>query len=421
MHLSSKSVSALPALLVGAGLASTAFAAEPSVIGASVTVGVKQSDNRDLIDKGKKEDQLSWYVAPAVSVRKEIADLLHLTAVYSPVYTHYEDCRPGQDENRWEHTLRFGLDYSFTPITTLSIKENYWWRDQKDTFYGDSYEYDSARDAGPSNDYYQNRLEGSLKQALSENGDYVKVGGRWRVKRYDEKVYSENNDEDEWGARAEYMHVYSATFAYGLFADYTGWDRESAADMDLGVDYLTVGVQATLDLSGDQNHLLYGSVGYNHIWYEADEMDDQDLFGDSKLELRLFQQTATHVFAGVRYGRDYSNIFPFSSQEDLAGYASVRQYFGQERRFSVGASVELRTRTYDVDDDLNPAAAAYVDANAGKKEFDRDSVYVRLSAKYAITDHFGVGAFYTYEDVDSDVGSSFKENVFGVNGTVTLF
>ena len=421
MHLSSKTVSVLPALLVGAGLSGATFADEPNLIGVSVTAGVKQSDNRDLIDEGKKEDQLSWYIAPTIRLRKELADLLRLDASYSPVYTHYDDTRPGQDEDRWEHTLRLNLDYSLSPLTAVGVRESYWWRDQKDSFYGDAYEYDAARDAGPSNDYYQNRFEAFLVQELAENGDYVKVGGRWRVKRYDEKVYADTNDEDEWGAYAEFMHVYSDTFSYGVFADYTGWDRESNADLDLGVDYLVVGLKALFNLSGDGNHLLEARVGYNHVWYEADDMDDQDLFGDSRLELKLFQQTDTQLFAGVRYGRDYANIYPFSSQEDLAGYASIRQYLGADRRVKLGASLELRTRTYDADDDLNPAAAAYVSGHDGKTEFDRDSVYVRLTANYAVTEHFGVGAFYTYEDIDSDVGSSYKENVFGVNGTITLF
>ncbi len=427
MHFHSKTVSALPALLVGAGLAGATFAAEPNPVSVSVTAGVKQSDNRDLIDKGHKEDQVTWYIAPTIRLRKEIADRLHFDASYSPVWTRYEDCRPGQEEEKWEHTLRFLLDYNLSELSSVGIRENYWWSGQKDYFYGDDYEYDPARDARKNNDYYQNRLEGYFRQALSENGDYVKVGGRWRIKRYDEGDLAKTNDEDEWGAYGELMHVFSDTFSFGVFGDYTGWDRESDPEFDLGVDYLTVGVKALWDFSGDGNHLLEGRTGYNHTWYESKDLDDQDLFGDSQLELKLFQQTDTQVFAGVRYGRTFANVYPFSSQEDLAGYASVRQYFGAERRFSVGASVELRTRTYDAEDDLDPAAAAYgylkalQEKNGGKSEYDRDSVYVRVYAKYAVTDHFGVGAFYTYEDIDSDVGSSYKENVFGVNATVTLF
>ena len=417
MKFFGKSVSFLPALLVGAGFAAMPSVGQAGVLGASVTAGFKQSDNRDLVDEGKKEDQLTWYVAPTISIRKEIADLLNLDASYSPVYTHYEDVLPGNEENKWEHTVRANLSYALTPLTLFEVKENYWWSGQKDYFYGESYSYDASRDDRLDNDYYQNRLGVSLKQELSENGDYVKVSGRWRIKRYDNDERAATNDEDEWGARVDYMHVYSRTFSYGVFADYTSWDRESAPGVDLGVDYLTVGVQALLDLSGDGDHQLYGSVGYNHAWYEADDLDDQDLFGDSKLELRLFQQQDTQLFAGVRYGRTFSNVAPFSSQEDLAGYASVRRYFGEDRRFSANASVELRTRTYDAEDDLAPAAGA--GNYAGK--YDRDSVYVRLSAKYALTEWLAIGAFYTYEDIDSDVGASYKENVFGANGTVTLF
>lgn len=421
MHFHSKTVSALPALLVGAGLATTTFAEEPNLVSASVTAGIKRTDNRDLVDSGKKKDQVSWYIAPTIRIRKELVDLLHLDASYSPVYKHYEDCRPKQDDDRWEHTIRLNLKYNFNPLTSVSIREKYWWRDQQDSFYGDEYEYDAARDSGVSNDYYQNRLEGDIKQILNENGDYLKVGGRWRVKRYDEDVYARTNDEDEWGARGEFIHAQSASFSYGLFAEYTGWDRESPKDLDLGVDYLTVGVKVVCDLSGDGNHFIVGRTGYNHTWYEADDMDDQGLFGDSQLELRLFQQTNTQLYGGVRYGRDYSNIYPFSSQEDLAGYVSIRQFFGEDRRLMLGASLELRTRTYDVDDDLNPAAKKYVDGHDGKTEFDRDAVYVQLNAKYKITENFGVGAYYTYEDIDSEIASSYKENVFGVNATVTFF
>ena len=410
-----KTLSALPALLVGAGLAGTTFAAQSDVLGVSVTAGVKQSDNRDLIDEGKKEDQLTWYVAPTIRIRKEIADLLQFGASYSPVYTHYEDVLPGNEKDKWEHTVRADLAYMLSPLTLLKVKENYWWSGQKDYFYGDEYDYDPTRDDRLDNDYYQNRLNVSVKQELTEGGDYVKVGGRWRIKRYDDDERAATNDEDEYGARVEYMHVYSETFACGVFADYTSWDRESASDVDLGVDYLTVGVQAQLDVSGDGDHLLYGEAGWTHVWYEADDLDDQDSPA-VKAELRLFQQQDTQLFAGVRYGRDFSNVYPFSSQEDLAGYASIRQYFGEDRRFSANASVELRKRTYDAKDDVDPAAAG-----AYSGDYDRDSVYVRLNAKYAVTDWLSVGAFYTYEDIDSDVGASYKENVFGANGTVTLF
>ncbi len=412
MKFHTKTVSVLPALIVGAGLAGTTFAAQSDVLGVSVTAGVKRSDNRDLIDEGKKEDQIKWYVGPTVRLRKEIADLLNLQASYSPVYTHYDDVRPGDKKSKWEHTVRAELSYMLTPLTQLKVKENYWWTGQQDYFYGDEYDYDAARDT--DRDYSKNRLLVSVKQELDEGGDYVKVSGRWNIKRYDDHELAKTNDQDEYGLRVDYMHVYSETFSFGVFADYTSWDRESSSDMDLGNDYLTVGLQGLWNFSGDGDHLLYAAAGWNHVWYEADDQDGRDDWS-GELEMRLFQQQDTQVFAGVRYGLDYSDVYPFSSQKDLAGYASVRQYFGEDRRFSANASVELRKRTYDADDDLAPSVTGF------SGDYDRDSLYVRLSAKYAVTDWLAVGAFYTYEDIDSDIGASYKENVFGANGTVTLF
>ena len=228
------------------------------------------------------------------------------------------------------------------------------------------------------------------------------------------------------------MYDASKFLSYGMFADYTSFDRCSDAtkqdgyQIDQGVDYVTVGGQVALDLEGNKNDIIVAQLGYNHAWYEADELDDQNMFGAASLELRLFQQNDTRLLAGVRYGRDFSDIYPFSSQEDLAGYVSVTQY-GFDRKFRATASLELRNRHYDLKDDLDPTAYRYgyaeslKGANGGDTEYDRDSVYVRLSTAYDFTEYLTGSAFYTYEKIDSDVGTSYTENVFGLSATVKFF
>ena len=93
----------------------------------------------------------------------------------------------------------------------------------------------------------------------------------------------------------------------------------------------------------------------------------------------------------------------------------------------MNGSIEYRNRQYDAYDDLDPSAARYgylealKAANNGKTEYDRDSVYARLSATCRLLDNLSGSVFYSYEKIDSDIGNSYTENVVGANVTLTLF
>ena len=423
----------LPAILAGAVLASAAFADQDAQKPVSFALkgGVTYTDNRDSIEDGalragvpmKKEDQWSFFIAPVIAFHHEATDSVKFDAAYAPVFRWYDNCRPGSEKSKLEHTVKADLDLMLSPITQLKIGERFWFSGQKDYFYGSDYNYDPSRPNRLGNDYFENRLNASLKQELSEGGDYVKATGRWRIKRYDDDELADSSDEDEYGARLDLMRVHSKHLTYGLFADYTSWDRCTDASeyqdmkLELGVDYVTFGAQATWD--------FYGNFGWTRAYYEADDMDDQDSPA-LQLEMRLFQTKPTQLLAGIRYGRDFSDIYPFSSQLDLASYIALTQYVGADRDFWLNASLELRSRQYDVDDDLDPTAYRYgyvealKQANGGKTEYDRDSVYVRLAANYKFNDWLSTAAFYSYEKVDSDakIGTSFDENVFGMSATL---
>ena len=433
MRSVSKSAVLLPAFLAGMGLVNAALAEEP-FFSAGVKVGVQRTDNRDLIVDGavvngvprKKEDQTTWSVAPWAAIHREIVDLLFLDAKYAPSFNRRDNCRVGQEESKWTHSATLSMLYAFGPKTTLNVSDTFHWLGDRSVYYGSDEEYDAKRDSRVNDDYTDNRLRVSLTRKLSETGDYVKASGRWSVKRYDEGEIAKYSDTDEWGARFDAMHVCSSSFALGAYVDWSTWDRENHLGFDMGVDTLEGGVQGEWDFSGDGNHRIYASVGYENVRHEADELDDQSAAG-GRVELRLFQQTDTHVLAGARYGVDFSDVYPFSSQEDLRGYVSVKHFFDVDRRLSAQASVELRTRTYNLKDDMDPEAARYgyakalIAANGGRTSYDRDMFYFRLSGDYRITQRVSVGAFYSYEDIDCDVTSSYKDNVFGVNCTARLF
>lgn len=430
-------VSVLPAFAAGVLLASAAFGAEQKPVDFAVRFGVRYTDNRDCIPDGyvrngapmEKEDQWSFYIGPTIAFHHEVSDTMKFSASYSPVYHWYDNQRDGKEDSVLEHAFRANLALELSPLTTFTLADTFWYSGAKDYWYGDGYEWDNARGTRVSDEYFENRFRAALKQKLTEGGDYLKVTGRWRIKRYDEDEFADSSDEDEYGARVDLMRVHSKYLSYGLFADYTSWDRCTDASkhgdmkLELGVDYWTVGVQGAYDFYGNGDTYLYASLGYNNASYEADDMDDQDAV-DAQVELRLFQSKPTQLLAGVRYGRDFSDIYPFSSQLDLAGYVALTQYLGPDRDVWINASLELRNRQYDVEEDLDPSAVRYgyvealKNANGGKTEYDRDSVYARLAANCRVTDWLETSAFYTYEKIDSDVGTSYTENVVGVSATL---
>lgn len=433
-----KRISALPAIVLGTAVASLAFG-QDDLFGLSVTAGAKFTDNRDAIDDGtlvngvpeQKEDQWAYYIGPTLSFYREISDRMEFKAAYSPVYTWYDNAREGTEDKKWEHTVRANFLYKFSNTTSIKFNEDFWFTGQKSYFYGDDYSYDPSRDTRVNDDYYQNRFALAFSHFLTQD-TYMSLSGRSRIKRYDEKEYADYCDEDEFGGRFDLMTVQSRFLTWGAFFDYTSWERKNDAskaagnELKIGVDYFTAGLQASIDINGDKDSIVYASVGYNHASYDADDLDDQDMFGDSRLELRLFQQKDTQFLAGLRYGIDYSDVYPFSSQKDLASYASLTQYLGQDRKFRASASIEYRTRKYDLEDDLDPAAARYGYVKALQEakdggDYKRDSIYVRVAANYRFTDAFSAGAFYSFEDIDSDVGTSYSENIFGLNATYKFF
>ena len=478
MRFSNVSMSLAPVLAFGVAFSAVSRAEEGAdtlveefvgpeslVVSGSVNVGVTVTDNRDRIDEAEearqyeerrasgarikteprtKVKQTAFHVGPQVALDKDVTGRINFHLAYSPVFTWWDEVRDGGDEFRLNHKLDARLRYALSPRTELEAGDNFWWSGQRDIYYSDDHVWDPDRENNLSNDdYFVNTARFSIRRELRDE-DWVKATARYRFKRYDDDEKARYSDEDEWSVRLDWMHDVTKRLSLGLFAEYTGFDRRSdpaegdlvqvgqergeyAPKFDQGVNYLEIGVQGSYDFSGHGDHLLYASTGWAKYWYEADDMDDRDLWGESKLELRLFQQRDTQIFLGGRYGTVASETYPFSSQEDVAGYLTVKQYLGKDRRLSAAGTVEIRRRTYDLDDDISRKAKdegyreRIMEQTGGKTSYDRDTMYLRFALGYKFTKWFSANAYYTFHDVDTEVGMGYKENLFGVNGTVKFF
>ena len=438
---------------------------EDLIVSGSVNLGVTFTDNRDRINESterrayeekvaagvrnptpprSKVHQTAFHVGPQLTMEKEVLGRMDFRLSYSPVFTWWDEVKDGSDEFRVNHKLDARLFYELSPRTEIEFGDNFWWSGQRDIYYSEDHVWDPENENNLSNDdYFVNVARAGLRRYLG-NEDWVKLSGRYHVKRYDDDEKARYSDEDEWKVRLDYMHEFSRRLSLGLLLQYTDWDRRSeltekqlvqigqssgeyAPNLDLGARYLELGVQGEYDFSGHKNTLLYGSTGWAHFWYEDEDTDDRDFWGESKLELRLFQQHDTQLFFGGRYGHVSSETYPFSSQEDIAGYACVKQYLGKDRRLSASATVELRRRTYRLKDDMSEQAKKegyrerLLEQTGGKDEYDRDTLYVQAALNYRFTKWFSANVNYTYHDVDAEVGTDYKENVFGINGNVKFF
>lgn len=457
MSLFDKTISVFPVIFAGVAVASVALGGEGqkiSPIGLSVTVGVKQTDNRDTIPDGylvkvdgvdtpqKKEEDTELWITPTISFFHETGQGHRVRLYYKPSYTTYDNPRDGGVENELSHEAKADLLIFLGPRTQVNFTDLYWWNGAKDWHYGEAYmldhqdEFAEEGDLDTRNDdFYNNHMAATISRIMSADLN-LKLGALWRIKRYDDPELAAFGDEDEIGFTSSLVSRHNRHFSYGVFADYTAFDRNngegfeadptggtSTPRIDVGVQYVVTGVQASYDLFGNQNVVLSARTGYNFMTYEADEMEDSNTFGDSIVELILFQQERTSGRIGLKYGKEYANIYPYSSQDNMTLFGSVSRIVDKRSKLRIGVDAELRTRTYQLDDmdpdaeDYNRYFARLYEKLGPDGEGTRDSTFIRLHADYRWTDDFSSSIFYTYEDVESDVDNGYTENTIGVNAT----
>lgn len=457
MKSSNKHASMFPAIALGMALSTLAFGGEGDKIspfGLSLTVGVKQTDNRDAIpddhvllvrgveERIDKEDDTEYSISPTISFRHEMSDGGRIYIAYSPTYTDSDNPREDSVDSEWTHTMRADADIYLGPRTKFTLSDNYWWSGQKDWHYGEDYEmeptasaFDEDDDLTRNDDYYNNRLDTSLSRTISADLT-ARVGAQWRVKRYDDDEQAAYGDEDEYMLFADFMKRTTRHFSYGVFAEYTAFDRSNGEGfepdpivgnetprVDTGVEYATGGVQIEYDISGNGNILFNARTGYKFVWYEAEDIEDDETIGDSRAEFILYKYERTSGRFGLKYGREFGEVYPYSSQDNTTLYANLTRLLDRKGDLRLAADLEYRMRTYDVED-VDPDADNYSryfedlwEKTGEDGEGNRDSVWVRLSAVYRWSPKLSTSAFYTYEDVESDVDMSYTENTVGLNAT----
>ena len=404
--------------------------AKESGWGVSASIGAQFTDNRDQVDDTvplkdgtylQKEDDTDLNIGLTISYERVIENRYKLYFDYSPTYVYHDNPRDGTEEDALDHSVNARMEFSPGRRTYVKITERYWWSGNKNWYFADEDIYDSSiTEVDDFNDkYYENRLTAHLQYNFSQK-NFMLLDGLWRIRRYDDSEVAEDNDEDEYNLRMAIMRSPTRYYSLGFFGEYTSFDRESSVEeFDFGVDYVSLGIQTTIDFFADESWVLNASSGYNIMEYEDETMEDNDMLGDSRIELVVHQKEKLRGKFGFRYSKDYASVYPYSSEKNTTLYGSVSRILGRDNDYIIGADFEYRMRDYELDD-LDPDVLAYRESiGLVNTDASRDSVYLRLYLNARLSKSCRATMFYSYEEVDSDVSTTknYDENVFGIKLT----
>jgi hypothetical protein len=436
LSLSALSLAALPASgdgLLGDGLLGT----ENNPFGIEMIFGLSHTDNRDRVPNGgmanngevvQKEEDTVFRVSPTISFERQLAGRYDARVYYRPAYVHHSNPRVGSERHSWEHGFDFWLRFQLAPLTELILSDNYWWSGEKKWNYGEEV-YSPEERALRNDDHIGNKIQGELVHDISADFNFS-LAAMYEIKRYDNNAFVTRYDEDTLKITARLNNKVSRNLTWGVYSEYTVYDRGTHGEIDddqvrvdNGVTYWNNGLHASFDVFANRRFIFTGRIGYNYLWYEADEVEDDDMMGDTSIELHIYQEERTRGHIGLRLNKTHSDYYPYSSQDDAALYGSVSTVIGRDTQLRLGVDAEYRNRKYDlitVDPEADYATswARWISENGYDTTGDRTSVYLRLWANYQFSKHLFGSVFYSIEDVDSDVDNSYKENVYGVVLTV---
>jgi len=328
------------------------------------------------------------------------------------------------------HTFNALLGFQITPRTRFVITDSLWWSGDKTWNYGENYVYSPEEQTARNDSHYMNKLAASMSFELTVNIK-ANIHGSYNIKRYDNSNLARLYDEDLYTLGGSVNQVFNRHFSYGVYSTYTTFDRathgkveDRPGPVDNGVAYLSSGVQAAYDFLGDKRFVFSGSTGHSMYWYEADNIPNEQRWGDLFLRLTMYQQERTGGSVGLRLGRTYSDLFPYSSQGDFSVDASIFTTIGRpnKRNVKVGANASLHRRTFKIqhlDDDTDHALwMRWLSENGYAEKGNHDVYAARVWASYRLTQNIDTSCFFGYNETISDVSNDYSEQTIG--GSVTI-
>lgn len=391
-------------VLCVAGLMGAAAIAQEAVLQGpfklSAGGGVAYTDNRDSSADDFAEETMDFSVFVRMGLLKQ-GDAGSLDFSYMPTFRHRTDPAATQNENELQHNLDlFGIR-RVAPRLSVFGSEKFNLTDDPSVDEGGA---TLRRDSS----FIINRLRAGVSVALSKNSTMA-ADVNHMIKRYDDDTVAVFGDEDSFGGGMRIGFTLSPTLTLALLGNVSDFNYETAtyADSDVERGYMTyfggLGVQKIMN----QHLRVGGQAGWKVIEY-----DDSSVDSSSEPYLSADATISTIPSVRLMFGASYSlrdsDVFPFQSQTFTDAHA--RFEVDATKRLTLGVAGAYRIGKYD--SDTLPEGVTAQDLIDRGFAFEGDEESIVAGADVALHLAYGleIKVAQQYEDVDSDVGTSFTRN-----------
>jgi hypothetical protein len=358
----------------------------------SVWVSAKATDNRDSAPKGQEEDNMDLILAPRVDYVLGGGGRTTLDFFYTPSYRFRSDPAATQNENEWYHEL--GIDFSHQRTKRLSIKFYDLFTFDDDPSITD----DSGNSIRQDGSFIMNRLTLGMDYKLSKRS-IGRLSYHNRIKRFDNEIEANRSDEDVNTANLAYWYSIGNDTVLVMEGGIMDVSYETDLNIDRGFD----SVSAALGVEHIKDNIRAGvRGGYRTVDYLDAELDKQDM-PFAKIFGTYSTPGSMKINGAVIWDIRESDVFPFSAQEMTAFDASIEKTFNA--RFQLTVGMVLREGEYDQD---SIPASTPQDAFVKAREGTEETMVGWGQLRYSLTPNQAVYLRHQYEDVESDVDTSFQ-------------
>ncbi len=356
--------------------------------GLSLSAGAQFDDNRDGTETDK-ESNLDLILSPRAEWRYALERTL-FDLFYAPTFkwrSNPREIADGDPQNDTElyHAVGAAFDHRLADRAWIKLGNTWAKTDDPEITAG-------GLTIRRNSDHWYNQAYAEAGLDVTPKVATV-LNGRYNLKRYDDEVESQFQDEDVIEAQAAVKYAMGMGARFSASAGYSDFQNDHPT-IDRGSQVMTYGLGLEKTFNPD---LIAGvSAGYQSAEYDDDRLETDDtVFG--KADVVIGAASPTRLRVGGLYGYFAPYVRPYSIQKLTSVSAAV------EHDVTAKLLVSVSGRYSDGDYPAEP-----VNGLAGGHD---KLMEAGLKGVFKLNRNLSFDLGYTYQTWDSDVREDFDRNV----------